>query len=82
MDKCPSGEILGQTISALLRRIFGHINNSVTTLCVCVSIEQLVLLSQMSDPHCLYTYVRTCNKLRLKDPPDWGIGIMCTHISQ
>ena len=34
MDKCPSGDILGQTISALLRHIFVHINNSVTALCV------------------------------------------------
>ena len=49
MDKCPSSDILGQTISALLRRIFGHINNSVTALCVCISNEQLVVFSQMSD---------------------------------
>ena len=25
MDKCPSGDVLGQIISALLRRILGHI---------------------------------------------------------
>ena len=50
MNKCPSGDISRQTISALLRRIFGHINTSVTALCVCVSNEQLVVLSQMSDP--------------------------------
>ena len=51
MDKCPSGDILGHTIPALLRCIFGHINNSETALCVCVSNEQLVVLSQMSDPN-------------------------------
>ena len=34
MDKCPSSDILGQITLALLRRIFGHINNSVTALCV------------------------------------------------
>ena len=50
MDRCPSFDILGQTISALFRRIFALINNSVTALCVCVSNEQLVVLSQMSDP--------------------------------
>ena len=50
MDKCPSGDILGQTISALLGHMFGHINNSVTALCVCISNEHLVALSQMSDP--------------------------------
>ena len=57
MDKCPSGDILGHTIPALLRCIFlgMHINNSVTALCVCVCVcvsnEQLVVLSQMSDPN-------------------------------
>ena len=54
MDKCPSINILSQTISTSFRHIFWHINNLITSLCVYVLNEHLVVLSQMSDPNPSY----------------------------